>query len=165
MPNNKKLKENSHGYAIITDNLIKGKGINNHIFKCRKTKDIMENFKNSSKKHAKYLDYDSLMNIINIIDVVVDKQCECYLKDAKSECSNVEPEKNEFKGLRRHICNISGLFNLKLVFYSKVGQNNKGDIYLIFYTEDRESMMILSALIGKTVCGNCVSTLYNINKK
>lgn len=162
MPNNKKLKGNLHGYAIITDNLIKGKGINNHIFRCIKTKDIMENFKNRSKRYAKYLDYDSL---INIIDVVVDKQYECYLKDDKSECSNVEPEKNEFKGLKKYICNISGLFNLKLIFYSKVGQNNKGDIYSIFYTEDKESMMILSALIGKTVCCNCVSTLYNINKK
>lgn len=162
MPNNKELKRNLHGYAIITENLIKGKGINNHIFKCRKTKDIIENFKNRSKRGAKYLDYDLFMNII---DVVVDKRCECYLKDAKSECSTVELENNEFKGLKKYICNISGLFNLKLVFYSKVGQNNKGDIYSIFYTEDKESMMILSALIGKTICGNCVSTLYNINKK
>lgn len=161
MPNSKKLKGNSHGYAIITDSLIKGKGINNHIFKCRKTKDFADNFKKRHKSF-KHLNYDSFMNII---DIVVDKKCECYLKDAKSECSAVEPEKNEFKYLQKYFCHIGKPFDFDLVYYFKIGKSNDGSIYSIFYTEDRESMMILSALIGKVVCGNCVSTLYNINKK
>ncbi|TXJ55272.1 hypothetical protein [Brachyspira aalborgi] len=162
MPNNKELKENLHGYAIITENLIKGEGINSHIFKCKKTRDNTKDLEKLSEKCGVNLIYESF-TVIDII--IIDKNTECYLKDSESECSMVEPEKIKFTGLQKHSCNINGIFNFELIFYFKKEQSNDGSIYSIFYTEDKESMMILSALIGKAICGNCVSTLYNINKK
>ena len=159
--NKKNKKRASVGYAIITNNITKGSGINNHIFKCRKTRDNTKDLEQLSKKCRINLIYKPFINI----DIIVDEKMECGLRDSQSECSMVELEKNEFTGLQKHSCNINGVFNLELIFYFKKEQSKDGNIYSVFYTENKKEMMILSALIGKSICGNCVSTLYNINKK